>query len=155
MLLALSLAAPAAAAAAAATEPMLNPVQHDVMRRLARRAEAASNAATGGVLASLDDPGFRRLLRTALPPGTTTLDPAAPAAEILSRFRAEVAVAEAVHSFRATPFSTEMSVAEVSSTSGAVNLWELALAAAARGNGSAAAHNADHSGFGGMNAAEE
>ena len=73
----------------------LNPVQASVMARLQADAAAASAAATPLVLAAFDDPEFRRMLQQALPPGTSTLDPAAPAAVLLERFRLEVAVAGA------------------------------------------------------------
>ena len=125
------------------------------MRRLAQRAAAASTVATPAVLEAFDDAQFRALLKAALPPGSATLDPTLPATELLRRFRAEVAVAEVVHAFRSSPFTLQMSVPEAMNASGALNLWQLALAAAARGNATAAGQNADRSGFGGMNAAEE
>ena len=39
------------------------------------------------VLATFDDPLFRKMLRDALPEGTSTLDPTVPATELLSRYR--------------------------------------------------------------------
>jgi len=81
--------------APAAVSLGLTPVQASVMARLQADAAAASAAATPLVLAAFDDPEFRRMLQQALPPGTSTLDPAAPAAVLLERFRLEVAVAGA------------------------------------------------------------
>ena len=142
--------------AAPATPPVgAAAVQAAVMRRLAQRAAVASAAATPAVLEAFDDAQFRALLHAALPPGTATLDPTLPAAELLRRFRAEVAVAEVVHAFRSSPFTLQMSVPEAMNATGALNLWQLAVAAAARGNATAAGQNADHAGFGGMNALEE
>ena len=65
-------------------------VQAAVMSRLAQRAAAASSAATPHVLEAFDDVPFRALLKAALPPGSTTLDPTVPAEELLRRFRAEL-----------------------------------------------------------------
>ena len=146
------LLAPAVARAA------MSPVQAAVMRGVSSRAAAASAAATAGVLAAFDDPTFRRMLKAALPEAASTLDPAAPATELMSRYRAEVAVAEAVHSFRSTgqPW-TQMSVPEAMNATGAKNLWQFQIMAEALGPGNATAAqlNADHAGFGGMNTVEE
>jgi hypothetical protein len=142
-------------ASGATAGALLSPVQATVMRRLATRAAAASNAATPAVLAAFDDAEFRRMLKAALPPGTTTLDPAVPSSELLRRYRAEVTVAEAVHSFRASPLTTQMSLDEAMHATGAPNMWELQVAAAARGQRQGAEQVADHAGFGGMNACEE
>ena len=199
MLLALSLLVAAAGVPPFAPAGALSPVQARVMQQLTTRAATASAAATPIVLAAFDDPELRHMLKLALPPGATTVDPSAPAAELLARFRAEVAVAEPVHSFRSSPFTTQMSLAEVRKTpswlekvgstlifcsciptemhgpscifvanltrfsleamnaTGAPNLWQLALAAEAGGSATRGGgdRNADHSGFGGMNAAEE
>ena len=88
----------------------LTPTQDAVMRRISGSAEQASRLATAEVLTVLDDPELRTMLKAALPVGATTIDPAAPAAELLARFRAEVAAAEGVHSFRATPQQTQVSM---------------------------------------------
>lgn len=135
-------------AAVSAPSPA-SPVQAKVMADLQASAAAASSAATPLVLEAFDDPQFRQMLKQALPPGATTLDPIVPASELLERFRLEVGVAEPVHSFRGVGSSpTQMSLTEAMNASGADNLWQLALTSPA------GKPNADHAGFGGMNAAE-
>ena len=130
------------------------PVQRAVMERLRSRAKAASEAATASVLQTFNDPEFRRQLKQALSPASvTTLDPTVPAHELLRRYRAEVAVAEVVHSFSDSPFNTQMSVRQARNATAARNLWQFQLLASAA-NRTAAEQVADHQGFGGMNAAE-
>jgi hypothetical protein len=94
------------------------------MERLTRNAVVASTAATAAVLSAFDDPLFRTMLAAALPAETTTIDPAAPAIELLSRFRAEVEVAEAVHAFRGHgPVPFQMSLEEAMNATSRW-LWE-------------------------------
>ena len=124
------------------------------MERLSRDAKAASEAATASVLQTFNDPEFRRQLKQALSPASvTTLDPTVPARELLRRYRAEVTVAEVVHSFRDSPLNTQMSVRQARNATAARNLWQFQLLASAA-NRTAAEQVADHQGFGGMNAAE-
>jgi hypothetical protein len=131
-------------------------VQTTVMRQLERNAAAASSGATAEVLAAFDDSLFRKMLKDALPPGTTALDPTAPAIELLARYRAEVAVAEPVHSFRGVGLHpTQMSLQEAMNSTSAPSLWALQVMAQHAGDGPAANAHGDHAGFGGMNAGEE
>ena len=136
------------------------------------------------MLATFDDPLFRKMLKDALPEGTSTLDPTVPATELLLRYRygstglnihvgqrfyatthwtrarthcrAEVAAAEAVHSFRGVgPHPTQMSLEEAMNSTFAPSLWAFQIMAEQAGDGATANAESDHAGFGGMNAGEQ
>ena len=129
----------------------VTPVQESVMAKLEMTAKMASAAATQSVLDAFDDPMFRGLLKKALSPTeVTTLDPTVPASDMLRRFRAEVAVAEAVHSFDSAWLSgADLTLAERLNTSYLQNLWQYQVTA-----GKASAAVADRAGFGAMHSAE-
>jgi hypothetical protein len=91
------------------------------MQRLDEAAARASAAATTSLLGILGTPGLRDALRTVGAPRLAELAPA----ELLSRWRAEMAVAEIAHGFDTAPNLDDVDLAQASNLSFFPNQWQL------------------------------